>query len=88
MKKEIKKEIVSFDETAFAGEMAYGYANKREAIKAIELETGEKIENSEDMRKLRVIKFMKDGEETYTWAEVCECCGRKNNGVLSWGIFN
>lgn len=85
MKKE--KEIVGFDQPTFCGELAYGYSNKKEAIKAIERDTGEKIEYPENMQKLRVMKSKKDGEDYYYWGETCEHCGFKNNGVWSWANF-
>jgi len=81
--KKVKKEIVSFDEPTFCGELAYGYSNKKEAIKAIEEYTGEKIGNPENMEKIRVLKF----RDEYTWGDTCRCCGRKNSGVWSWANF-
>ena len=84
----MKKEIIQFDENTFYGELAFGYSNKKEAIKAIEKYTGEKVENPEDMQKLRVIKFKKDGKDYFTWADPCECCGQKNNGIWSWANFD
>ena len=92
MKNEIifrtKKQIIQFDESGFCGELAYGYSDKKEAIKAIEKYTGEKIECPEDMQKIRVLKFKdKDGEDFYSWADKCKECGRKNNGVWCWADF-
>lgn len=83
----MEREIVQFDESTFCGELAFGYSNKKEAIKAIEKYTGEKIEYPENMEKLRVAKFKKDGEDYYSWAESCGCCGSKNSGFWSWVDF-
>lgn len=86
--KKNKKEIVGFDEGSFCGELAYGYSNKKEAIKAIEKQTGEKIECPEDMEKLKVMKSKtEEGEDMYWWDSKCKECGRKNNGVWSWADF-
>jgi hypothetical protein len=85
-----KREIVPFDESSFCGELAYGYSDKQEAIKAIQLTTGELIESPNDMIKLKVKRFVKkDGEIFYTWANKCDCCGQKIvGGVWSWADFN
>lgn len=83
------REVVPFDEPTFCGELAYGYSNKKEAIKAIEEVTGEKIEDKDNLEKLKVYKFTKkDGEIYYTWADKCDHCGQEiKGGIWSWADF-
>lgn len=84
------KKIISFDENTFAGELAYGYSNKKEAIKAIEEQTGEKVEHPEDMEKLKVVKVVdKEKGDLYTWSDTCDSCKQKiKGGVTSWASFS
>jgi uncharacterized C2H2 Zn-finger protein len=83
-----KKEIVCFDDSAVCGDLAFGYSNKKEAIKEIEAHTGEKIEEPQYMEKLKVIRYRdRNGEIMYSWKKKCPCCGQKNNGVWSWANF-
>ncbi len=80
-----EKKIISFDESHVAGEIAYGYSNKKEAIKAIEEETGEKPD-IDNMQKIRVMSKLDKAsmQVFYYWGDECHSCGRKNDGVLSW----
>lgn len=87
MKTKIQKEIVPIDETSCCGTLAYGYSNKKAAIKAIEAITGESVDVSQ-VQKLRVMKIDRDGEPYYFWGDKCNHCGFKNNGVLSYAIID
>lgn len=84
------RNVIPFDESTFCGELAFGYSNKKQAIKEIEEVTGEKIESPENMQKLKVKKIIrKDGEEYYIWASKCDHCMQKiQGGVWSWADFN
>lgn len=76
----MKKAVIEIEDIT----IAYGYANKREAIKAIEQKVGFKPE-AEYLTKRRVLKFKnKDGEDYYFWGDTCNCCGRKNDGIVSY----
>ena len=83
-----KKYIVPIDEGSVCGTLAYGYSDKNEAIKVIEKQTGEKIENPDDMTLLKVERFRdENGDIIYYWGENCKHCGKPNNGVMSWADF-
>jgi len=85
IKEIIPKEIIPIDEIGFCGSLAYGYSNKKEAIKAIEKITGEKVDVDIDfLRKVRIRKFILNEEDYYYWGNICEHCGAKNNGVWSY----
>jgi hypothetical protein len=77
----IEKEVVNIDGTA-CGTIAYGYANKQEAIGAIFQENKEMPE-IENMEKVYVFKYQKDGEDYFQVGRECPCCGSKK-GVLSY----
>ncbi len=81
--------IIPFDESSFCGELAFGYSNKKEAKKAIEDVTGEKVD-AENMQKLKVKKIIrKDGEEFYIWEDKCDhCCQEIKGGIWSWSDFH
>lgn len=78
-----EKEVVDIDSSTYAGTLAYGYGVKEYAIIALTLHLKEELDH-DFLRKVRVMKFKKDGEDYYSWAPTCECCGRKNNGVFSY----
>ncbi len=83
-----KKEIIEFDEGSFAGTLAYGYSNKKEAFKALTEATGGATEY-DNLEKIRVRRFKKiDGEEYFDWSEECQHCGRSDKkGVWSYSDF-
>lgn len=78
-----EKYLIPLDEAWVVGTIAFGYRNKKEAISAMFQQTGE-MPDVENMQKIRVMKYEKDGEPYYSWAGKCNCCGSKNNGVISW----
>jgi hypothetical protein len=84
----IKKEIVPIDSFNSTGDLAYGYSNRKEAIRDIQaLEPSHKIDLS-SLYRIRVMKHVKNGEDTYFWGDKCPECGTKNNGVWSYFYGN
>lgn len=85
MKKKIKKALLPIDEATTCGTLAYGYTNKKDAIRDIQaLEPSEAIDET-ILFKVRIMKHTKNGEDYYFWGSQCHECGSENKGV--WGFF-
>lgn len=81
-----KYEVVTIDEPSVLATVVYDCPSKKEALAAIVAQIGE-VEAKDmkaDLKRMRVIKTKRNGEDFFFWGEHCDTCGQKNNGKWSY----
>lgn len=83
-----KYEVITIDESDVLATIVYDCPSKKEALNAIEAQIGK--EEAKDMRgdlkRMKVIKTKREGNDYFFWGENCETCGQKNNGKWSYVV--
>lgn len=81
-----KYEVITIDEPSVLATIVYDCPSKKLALEAIKAQLGET--EAEDMRadlkRMRVVKSKKDGEDFFMWGKNCDFCGQMNKGKWSY----
>lgn len=79
----LKKEVLGIDNSCCLATVAYGFSDRKEAIKVLCEYSG--VDKGDlNLKRVKITRTKKDGEWYYWWGKNCKECGHKNEGVISY----
>ena len=79
----LKKGVFAIDGSDGLVTVAYGFSDRKEAVKTLCDYSGVDKEDL-NLRRVKITRHKKDGEWYYWWGKNCKECGHKNEGVISY----